>query len=289
MGKLWIFITLVAGVLVVAGIASFRDRLRPDSNFQPEARTAFRNATKEAGIDFRMKFLPSEQGETFKINLYDHGCGVSVADYDGDGDDDLYLLNQLGPNVMYSNRGDGTFEDVTAELGLEVDHRISVGATFADYDNDGDQDLYVTTTRGGNVLFRNDGQKFTDVTKEAGVENVGHSQSSVFFDYDRDGLLDLYVAQTAEWTQDEFDEKGKYFPGRSGIIEAKKEYNLLYHNAGDGKFVNVTSSAGLAGRGWSGDMASSTMTKTDGSTSSWPACSDVPNCIAIAKTGLSKT
>ena len=61
-----------------------------------------------------MGFLPGEQGEKFKINLYDHGCGVAVADFDGDGHDDVYFLNQLGPNALYRNKGDGTFEDVTA-------------------------------------------------------------------------------------------------------------------------------------------------------------------------------
>ncbi len=216
----------------------------------------FRDVAAEAGLDFKMKFLPDEQGATFKINLYDHGCGVAVGDYNGDGHDDIYFLNQLGPNALFRNKGDGTFVDVTAEMDMALDDRICVGGTFADYDNDGDQDLYVTSTRGGNVLFRNeDNRRFEDVTRAAGLEMVGHSQSSVFFDYDRDGWLDLYVAQTAEWTNNTFDEQAGYFPGKSGIITSPKESNRLYHNEGNGTFVDVTESAKLAGRGWCGDMA----------------------------------
>ena len=79
-----------------------------------------------------MDFLPDEQGETFKINLYDHGCGVAVGDFDGDGHDDIYFVNQLGPNALYRNKGDGTFEDVTRQAGVGLGDRVCVAATFAD-------------------------------------------------------------------------------------------------------------------------------------------------------------
>src|SRR5262245_43412553 len=78
----------------------------------PSHPPGFEDHTFDAGIDFRMSFLPEEQGEKFKINLYDHGCGVVVGDYDGDGYDDVYLLNQLGPNALYKNDGKGHFIDV---------------------------------------------------------------------------------------------------------------------------------------------------------------------------------
>ena len=61
------------------------------------------------GFDFQMQFLPGEQGEVFKVNLYDHGCGIAVGDYDSDGDDDVFFLNQLGPNALYANDGHGRF------------------------------------------------------------------------------------------------------------------------------------------------------------------------------------
>ena len=90
-----------------------------------------------------MQFINAEQGETFKINLYDHGCGLAVGDYDGDGFDDIYFLNQLGPNALFRNTGDGTFVDVTAEAGVAIGDRVCVAASFVDYDRDGWLDLYV--------------------------------------------------------------------------------------------------------------------------------------------------
>src|SRR5437016_14005439 len=84
-----------------------------------------------------MHDLPKEQGERFRINLYDHGSGLAVGDYDNDGHEDIYFLDQHGPNALYRNTGDGSFVDVTAQAGVALGDRISVGATFADYDNDG--------------------------------------------------------------------------------------------------------------------------------------------------------
>src|SRR5687768_12217498 len=151
--------------------------------------TGFQDIAKSAGLDFKMRFLPNEQGETYKVNIYDHGCGLAVGDYDGDGHDDVYFLNQMGENALYRNRGDGTFVDTTKAAGVGVGDRICVGAAMDDYDNDGDQDLYVTSTRGGNILFQNQGNgTFRDHTEAAGLQHVGHSQTPVFFDADRDGL-----------------------------------------------------------------------------------------------------
>jgi enediyne biosynthesis protein E4 len=235
----------------------------PRQDLAPRERPpGFRDVLPESGIDFRMSFLPQEQGETFKANLYDHGCGVAIADYDGDGDDDILLLNQLGSNGLYRNRGDGTFERVTDEAGpLALDDRVCVGAAFGDYDNDGDQDLYITSTRGGNVLFENQGGgRFRDATEQAGVGLVAHSQTPAFFDYDNDGYLDLFVTNTARWTADEFDEQDRYYPGAGDLWKHiynvdERESNVLFRNNRDGTFSDVTAEAGLSGNGWSSDVA----------------------------------
>jgi hypothetical protein len=148
---------------------------------------------------------------------------------------------------------------VTVKAGVALDGRVSVAATFADYDNDGKQDLFVTTTRGGNTLFHNRGNgTFEDVTAKAGVTHVGHSQTAVFFDYDNDGSLDLYLTNTAHWTTDVYDSVGKAFVGQPDLavlMMSPVESNILYHNNRDGTFTDVTSKAALEGRGWAGDVA----------------------------------
>src|SRR5262249_29733145 len=153
---------------------------------------------------------------------------------------------------------DGTFEDVTERAGVGLGDRICVAAVFADYDNDGHLDLYVTSTRGGNVLLRNMGDgTFKDVTKEAGLTLIDHSQTATFFEYDGDGRVDLFVTNTAKWTLDNFDSPAHYFPGRADfweLAESPKEFNVLYHNNGDGTFTDVTERAGVRGSGWGGDV-----------------------------------
>ena len=225
-----------------------------------EEGTGFQERALAAGIAFRMNNLTREQGERFRINLYDHGSGLALGDYDNDGRDDIYFLTQHGTNALYRNTGAGSFVDVTAKAGVALGDRISVGATFADYDNDGFCDLFVTSTRGGNVLFHNrrDGT-FEDRTAAAGVRHVGHSQTPVFFDYDNDGDLDLFLTNTAHWTTDVVDfPYGNYYQGKASLpdlMTSTREDNILYRNDGDGSFTDVTGAAGLRGRGWAGDVA----------------------------------
>jgi hypothetical protein len=218
----------------------------------------FRDVALESGIRFRMAFLPDEQGEKFKINLYDHGCGVAVADFNADGFDDIYLLNQLGENALYRNNSEGGFVDTSRIAGVAFGDRICVGATFGDYNNDGYPDLYVTTTRGGNVLFENMGNgTFRDVTAQAGLTLVAHSQTAAFADFNNDGCLDLFVTNSAEWTGS-YDNASKYYRGPSDLWKlaaSAKEYNVLYINNRDGTFTDKTEESGLRGLGWGGDVA----------------------------------
>jgi hypothetical protein len=255
MGLLIVILTGAAGI---AGYVLFW-RQKSDNPDTTSQIAGFEEAALESGIKFQMRFLANEQGEHFKVNLYDHGCGIAVGDYDGDGHEDVYFVNQFGKNALYRNKGDGTFEDVTEKAGVGLGDRVCVAAVFADTLNKGRQDLYVTSTRGGNVFFRNMGNgTFKDATREAGLTLVAHSQTATFFDYNNDGLLDLLVTNTARWTLGDYDRNRHYYPGISGFSEmvaSAPEYNVLYRNNGDGTFTDVTEQSGLKGKGWGGDVA----------------------------------
>lgn len=230
---------------------------RRDASVPPKG---FFDTAPEAGIDFTMNFLPGEQGETFKANLYDHGSGLAAIDYDGDGLDDLFFLNQLGSNALFRNLGGWHFENATRDhSNLGLNDRVCVAAAFGDVDNDGDRDVYVTSTRGGNILFENRAGTYHDITEQAGVACVAHSQTAAFFDADNDGDLDLFVANTAKWTTDFFNERLAYYEGPNqwwqSLSSAATEANRLFRNDGDRKFTDVTQEAGVAGKGWGGDVA----------------------------------
>jgi hypothetical protein len=165
------------------------------------------------------------------------------ADYDADGDVDLFLGNEQSdlhepyPSQLYRNNGDGTFTDVAGEAG--VDNKVMVkGAAWGDYDNDRDPDLYVSNI-GPNRLYRNNGDgTFTDVAEDLGVtEPTGRSFVPWFFDYDNDGWLDLFVGAYDTSIQD----LAAYYAGQPGGGSPPR----LYHNKGDGTFEDVTQAAGL--------------------------------------------
>ena len=210
----------------------------------------FTDRIKESGITF-VHHIVDDAGKHYKAVHYDHGNGIAVADVDGDGLSDIYFVNQVGGNELWKNLGGGRFRDITRESGVALADRISVAASFADIDNDGDQDLFVTTVRGGNVLFENDGHgHFKDISKEAGVDLVTHSSGAVFFDFDRDGLVDLLVCNVGSYTTDEKGPDGDYV----GLADAflghthpdRFEYPVLYRNTGHNRFKDVTAAVGLA-------------------------------------------
>ena len=198
-------------------------------------------------------------GKYYRATHYDHGTAVAVADVDGDGLLDLYFVNQVGKNKLYRNLSSGHFEDITDRAGVAVGDRACVGAAFADIDNDGAPDLFVTCVREGNLLFKNDGHgKFTNITKEAGVGgNGGHSSGAVFFDYDGDGLLDLFVTNVGKYTREERRPDGLWvsFPDAfAGHLHPERaEVSLFYHNRGGGRFEEVSRSSGLVHSAWSGE------------------------------------
>src|SRR5262249_27650356 len=132
----------------------------------------FTDRLNDSGITF-VHHIVEDAGLHYKAVHYDHGTGVAAADVDGDGLPDIYFVNQVGGNELWKNAGGGLFTNITKDAGVGAAGRISVAATFADIDNDGDQDLFVTTVRGGNLLFENDGRgHFKDSSKEAGTDLV---------------------------------------------------------------------------------------------------------------------
>jgi hypothetical protein len=229
------------------------DRFKVVYDFQ------FTDRVKESGITFVHRVV-DDAGIAYKPVHYDHGNGIAVADVDGDGLPDIYFTNQIGGNQLWKNLGGGRFADITKDAGVALADRISVTASFADVDNDGDEDLFVTTVRGGNVLFENDGHgRFHDVSKAAGVDYVGHSSGAVFFDYDNDGLLDLYVCNVGHYTSDERGRGGAFVglaDGFDGHLHAdRSEAPILYKNLGGLRFRDVTKAMGLGDAGWSGDAS----------------------------------
>jgi hypothetical protein len=219
----------------------------------------FADRLPESGITF-VHGIVEDAGKRYKAAHYDHGTGLAVADVDGDGRLDLYFVNQLGGNELWKNLGDGKFRNMTAEAGVGVPGRISVSATFADIDNDGDPDLYVTTVRGGNLLFENDGKgHFKDVTKESGLSYVGHSSAALFFDFDRDGLLDLFLVNVGKYTTEARGKGGYYvayedaFHGH--LFPERTEKSVLYRNLGHNRFADVSKQMKLEDGSWSGDAS----------------------------------
>jgi hypothetical protein len=217
----------------------------------------FTDKLKESGITF-VHHAVDDATKSFRLTHYDHGSGIGVADVDGDRLYDIYFVNQVGGNELWKNLGGGKFKNITQEAGVALSDRISVAAAFADIDNDGDQDLFVTTVRGGNALFENDGNgHFKDITKEAGLDLVAHSSGAVFFDYDNDGLLDLLVCNVGRYTSDQKGPNGEYVGLQDAFMghlhPERFEYPVLYRNMGHNRFKDVTAEVGLHPVGWCGD------------------------------------
>ncbi len=217
----------------------------------------FTDQREASGITFQNRVV-DDAGKAYKLVHYDHGSGLCAADVDADGLPDLYFTTQLGSNELWKNQGNGKFVNTTAEAGLDVPDAIAVGCAFADIDNDGDPDLFVTTVRHGNRLFENLGNgKFRDITQAAGVGYDGHSSGAVFFDYDGDGLLDLFVTNVGVFTSDRRGPGGYYVGLQDAFMghlhPERAEASILYRNLGGNRFRDVTREVGLVDRSWSGD------------------------------------
>lgn len=224
----------------------------------PESpRVQFQEATS-AGISFThnsgragKKWLPETMGS-----------GCAFFDFDGDGWPDVLLLNSKdwtakgGKSLpaLYRNQGNGTFRNVTAGSGLDVE-MYAMGVAVADYDNDGREDLYITAVEGDRLFHNEGGGKFKDVTAASGIRNANFATSAAWLDYDRDGKVDLFVANYVQWTQ-----KGDLWCSMDGKTKSyctpesyKGTSSKLFRNLGGGKFEDATQKAGV------GDPASKSL------------------------------
>ncbi len=235
-------------------------RLTADLAPAPDAKVRFVEVTKEAGLPEpgtvcnivppfpeldSLLHGPEEAEEQRAYRLPWMGNSVKIADYDGDGDLDIYVVNAAADlesraNRLYQNIGDGKFVDVSVAAGV-ADKGMGFDAVFGDYDNDGHIDLYVANY-GPNVLYHNKGDgTFEDVSHKAHVDEPQFGRKALFFDYDHDNDLDIFVGNSGEW----FVETAVVPNGQS---------NTLLRNNGDGTFVDQTDEAGLlVGFDWTRD------------------------------------
>ncbi|MGD2134935.1 MAG: CRTAC1 family protein, partial [Gemmatimonadales bacterium] len=217
----------------------------------------FEEVSAAAGIRFRHEppVLDAKLDPIMPV-VAAYGAAVSVVDFDRDGWQDLYVTTSAvdGRNALYRNRGDGTFEDVAARLGVADMNRrttgVSMGAVWGDYDNDGYEDLFLYKW-GRPELWHNDGGRgFTRVTQPLGLPAWVNANTAVWFDYDADGWLDLFV--------------GCFYPAEvdlwnlphTRVMPESFEYaqdggrNHLLHNRGDGSFEEVGEAMGLRTTRW---------------------------------------
>lgn len=215
-------------------------------------------AASEVGIEF------THQAPEFDTKL-DHimpqmaslGASVSVADFNNDGWQDIYLTNSAHGthNALFKNNGDGTFTDVAEELGVAAlnteETGASMGSVWGDYDNDGFEDLFVYKW-GTPELFHNDeGKGFTRVTRQAGLPGWVNANTAVWFDYDLDGKLDLFLGGYYDESIDLWDLKTTRIMPESFEYAQNGGRKYLFHNLGNGKFEEVSEEMGLVSRRWS--------------------------------------
>lgn len=233
------------GIAVTAAFATV-GVLRGES--QPAV--TFRDVTASAGIT--VVHENGAAGDKRYPELF--GGGVAALDADSDGWPDLLFVNgtrwktsgEQSRCALYRNNHNGTFADATPGSGLDTVQGYAIGAAVADYDNDGRDDVFVSTAEGGR-LFHNDGNgRFSDVTARAGIRNADFAVSAAWFDYDRDGLADLFVGNYVTWSrQTEIACAQGGIRGYCGPDAYKPTAPRLYRNLGGGRFEDVTARAGL--------------------------------------------
>ena len=280
--------------LGAAGLCGLRGA-SPDQAAGKPYGVRFEDVARQAGLTDTVYYGSSEQVQYI---VEANGCGVAFYDYDNDGWLDVFLLNgtRLGglppgataTNRLYRNNRDGTFTDVTREAGL-VRSGWANSVCIGDFDNDGNDDLFVTYW-GQNVLYRNNGDgTFTDVTRDAGLAGFPDrwNAGATFIDYDRDGHLDLFVSNYVEVDLARLPLPGQgnncewkgvpVFCGPRGMEGTK---NYLYRNNGDGTFTDVSEEAGIhRPHGYYGMTALVTDVDEDGWPDIYVACDSTPSIL----------
>jgi hypothetical protein len=223
------------------------------------------------------------------------GAGCAFLDYDNDGWMDIYFVNSgssdfftpAAPlkNALYRNNRDGTFTDVTDKAGV-AGGKFGMGVAAADYDGDGNVDLYITNY-GSNILYRNNGNgTFTEVTEKAGVVAPGWSTCATFFDYNNDAKLDLFVSSFVFYDKtqnplctDETLKRRYYCVPRL----FKPTPSRLFHNNGDGTFKDVSRESGIADHPGKSFGAVATDINNDGLMDLFVANDTMPNFLFVNK------
>ena len=213
-------------------------------------RPTFSEISRPAGLSFT--HYTGAQGDKWYPELF--GGGVIVLDIDGDRWPDLLFVNgkdwkaggRPARHGLFRNNHDGTFKDVLAGSGLDSANIYGMGGTVADYDNDGRDDLFITSVDGGRLFHNDGGGRFSDVTTQAGIRNADFSVSAAWLDYDRDGLADLLITNYVKWSPEaEVLCALNGVKGYCGPESYKPTAPKLYRNLGRGRFDDMSARAGL--------------------------------------------
>jgi hypothetical protein len=243
---------LAGGALASASLSRAGSALISPADSSAAPGFKFTDVTNAAGIRFRHN-SGAYGGKLLPETL---GSGCAFLDYDGDGWQDILLINGMDwPGhkrsrtalQLYHNNRDGTFTDVTHRAGLDLE-MYGMGVAVGDYNNDGFPDILITCV-GQNRLFQNTGKgTFIDVTDSSGLgKRMAFSTSALWFDYDRDGFLDLFVCNYVKWSPEHdvfcsLDSKHKSYCTPEAY---RGETCWLFHNRGNGTFEDVTASSGM--------------------------------------------
>ena len=219
---------------------------------QVNANIIFTDVSSQTGITF--KHTDGGSGKRYLMETVT--AGLALFDYDNDGDVDIYFLNGSAlegakfktepTNALYRNDGNFKFTDVTRQAGVG-DTGYGLAVAVADYDNDGDQDIYLNN-HGPNVLYRNNGDgTFSDVTKQAGVGNGSQTAGGTcFLDMDKDGDLDLFASNYIVFTYDtHVTMKMDGFETYVGPTSYPLTTDTMFRNNGDGTFTDVSKESGI--------------------------------------------